>query len=129
MKTQLNEVTRLQKLAGIISEGPMMMTKPEKPVIKKSINTQALYDLAGKPLLGHFILDMRSTPTQLYIDLAKEPDQKGKSSIEQKAFTINYTLGNNGEEGIWGLGDSPVKPTPEDQQMLDSIVDKIKTSE
>lgn len=112
----------MQKLAGIISEAPVMMSKPEKSDIKKNLDVSSLQDFSGKPLLGHFILDVKSTPTQLFIDLAKTPDQKGKSSMEQKAFTIVYYNDNQ----KWDLSDSPEKPTPEDQKTLDDIVSKIK---
>jgi hypothetical protein len=106
MKQQLNEVKRWQKLAGIITE-------------VKDLDIFSLQQgkFAGEKLLGHYILDSRSTPFEVAIDLAKTPDQKGKTSMEQKAFTIVYYPENN----KWDLSDSPVKPTPEDQKILDSI--------
>ena len=113
MKTQINEMKRMQQLAGILKE-------------VKDFNLYSLQqgEFAGAELLGHYILDSRSSASQIIIDLAKSPDQKGKTADEQKAFTIVYYPSNN----KWDLSDSPVRPTPEDQKILDSIASEYNSS-
>ena len=177
MKQQINEIKRMQQLAGIITESQLNEDesssgiKPgdlvqlakghsdkrfhykvssigndgyadveiqtgndkgnvQKFPVKDLILFRKNFDLyplqqgefAGAKLLGHYILDSRSTPFQIIIDLAKAPDQKGKTTEEQKAFTIVYYPSDD----KWVLNDSPVRPTPEDQKILDSIAKEFK---
>jgi len=82
-------------------------------------------DLINTSLLGgHYMLNFKGDSNQLIIDMSKQPDQKGKSTEEQKVFTIVYRPSNK----KWDLSDSPARPTPDDQKILDNIADKFNNA-
>jgi hypothetical protein len=106
----LNEIKRMQQLAGILKEDL-------QSAFWDDIKNGHLY------LFGQYVIDIEEDPVNVYVRLAKEPAKPGQKRIDIQTGVLTY----NKSSKRWDFSDKGTSKmsTPEDQTVLDQITRAI----
>jgi len=113
------DAIKVLKNKGIITEAPILKSKPEETPIIKSGDTieldGMLRDLYGKPFLGGYFLDYTKVPHELVLQISKEPAQNGQktSDIEKLGTAVLF------KDSEWSF--NGVRVGANEQETLDKI--------
>jgi len=116
MKQQINEIKRMQLLAGLITESEYQESTDESK-IEEGASTEldsTMRDLYTKPLLGGYVLDYSFDGPQFIIHISKSPAKKGQQTKDVEKLGTATCI-----NGKWSF--DGVQKSDDDQSTLDKL--------